>query len=97
MAEKKEYRSAVRSRRMIRQAFMDLLHEKPLEKITATDIIRRADINRSTFYAHYPDVGASLRRSWQRSLPIPDPSGTRWIPAPSLIIPRRSFRAPCSF
>lgn len=35
---------------------MELLHEKPYEKITATDIINRADVNRSTFYAHYPDV-----------------------------------------
>lgn len=56
MPPKKEYRSAVRSRRMIRQAFMELLREKPFEKITVTDIVNRADINRSTFYAHYPDV-----------------------------------------
>lgn len=56
MAEKKEYRSAVRSRRLIRTALLELLHEKPFEKITVTDIVKRADINRSTFYAHYPDV-----------------------------------------
>lgn len=56
MAEKKEYRNAVRSRRMIREAFVALLHEKPFEKITATDIINRSGLNRSTFYAHYPDV-----------------------------------------
>ena len=56
MAEKKEYRNAVRSRMLIRTAFADLLHEKPVEKITATDIINRSGINRSTFYAHYPDA-----------------------------------------
>ena len=56
MAEKKEYRSAVRSRRLINQAFLELLQEKSFEKITVTDIVNRADINRSTFYAHYPDV-----------------------------------------
>jgi len=56
MAEKKENRSAVRSRRLINQAFLELLKEKPFEKITVTDIVKRADINRSTFYAHYPDV-----------------------------------------
>ena len=56
MAEKKEYRNAIRSRRMIREAFVDMLHKKSLEKITATDIINRSGLNRSTFYAHYPDV-----------------------------------------
>ena len=56
MEKRKEYRSAVRSRRMIRSAFLELLREKPCEKITVTDIVNRADINRSTFYAHYPDV-----------------------------------------
>lgn len=56
MAEKKEYRSAIRSRKLIRTAFMELLKEKSFEKITVTDIVKRADINRSTFYAHYPDV-----------------------------------------
>lgn len=60
MAEKKEYRSALRSRRMIRTAFQELLKEKPLEKITVTDIVNRADINRSTFYAHYADVRGLL-------------------------------------
>ena len=56
MAVKKEYRNAIRSRRMIREAFVELLHEKPFEKITATDIIIQSGLNRSTFYAHYPDV-----------------------------------------
>lgn len=56
MGEKKEYRSAIRSRRLIREAFLELLRRKPYEKITVTDIVAAADINRSTFYAHYPDV-----------------------------------------
>ena len=60
MAEKKEYRNAVRSRMLIRAAFVDILHEKPFEKIKATDIINRANINRSTFYAHYPDIKGIL-------------------------------------
>lgn len=56
MAEKKEYRSAIRSRKLIRQAFYEILREKNFEKITVTDIVKKADVNRSTFYAHYPDV-----------------------------------------
>lgn len=53
---KAEYRSAVRSRRLITAALADLLQEKPLDKITVTDVVRRADINRGTFYAHYTDI-----------------------------------------
>ena len=56
MAERREYRSSIRSRRMIREAFLELLEEKAFGKITVTDIVNRADLNRSTFYAHYPDV-----------------------------------------
>ena len=53
---KAEYRSAVRSRKLINEALADLLTEKPLDKITVTDVVSRADINRGTFYAHYRDI-----------------------------------------
>ena len=55
---KAEYRSAIRSRKMIKEAFLELLKEKDINKITVTDIVSKADLNRSTFYAHYPDVRA---------------------------------------
>lgn len=53
---KAEYRSAIRSRKLINAALADLLQEKPLDKITVTDIVKRAELNRGTFYAHYTDV-----------------------------------------
>lgn len=56
MNERKENRSARRSRRLIRQAFEQLLSERDFSKITVIDIVARADLNRSTFYAHYPDI-----------------------------------------
>ncbi len=56
MEKKKEYRSSIRSRHMIREAFLELLKEKEFKKITVTDIMNRSGLNRSTFYAHYPDV-----------------------------------------
>lgn len=68
MGEKKEYRSAIRSRRLIRQAFLELLREKAIEKITVTDIVNRADINRSTFYAHYPDVMGLVEEMMEESV-----------------------------
>lgn len=53
---KAEYRSAIRSRKLIIDALADLLQEKPFDKITVTDVVTKADINRGTFYAHYRDV-----------------------------------------
>ena len=53
---KAEYRSAIRSRKLIIDALADLLQEKPLDKITVTDVVSRADINRGTFYAHFRDI-----------------------------------------
>lgn len=53
---KAEYRSAIRSRRMIRESFLKLLEEKDISKITITDIVNEADLNRSTFYAHYANI-----------------------------------------
>ena len=53
---KAEYRSAIRSRKLIVTALGDLLQEKPLEKITVTDVVNRAQINRGTFYAHFTDI-----------------------------------------
>jgi AcrR family transcriptional regulator len=55
---KTEYRSAIRSRKLIRQAYVDLTKEKDVDKITVMDIVNRADINRGTFYAHYKNVSA---------------------------------------
>lgn len=62
MQKKAEYKSAIRSRRLILQAFIELMQEKELEKITVTDIIKRADINRGTFYAHYQDTRAVIEQ-----------------------------------
>ena len=53
---KAEYRSSLRSKKMITDALVELLDEKTLDKITVTDIVKRANINRGTFYAHYESV-----------------------------------------
>lgn len=39
-------------------ALMDLLREKPLEKITVTELCQRSEITRKTFYLHYKNVAA---------------------------------------
>ena len=45
-----------RTRNLIKQVFMALLKEKPIERITVTELCRIADLNRSTFYQYYGDV-----------------------------------------
>jgi len=53
---KAEYKSSKRSKKLITDALVSLLDEKSLDKITVTDIVKKADINRGTFYAHYDNV-----------------------------------------
>ena len=60
MSRKAEYKSAIRSRKMIRHALIELVLEKDLEKITVKNIVERAEISRGTFYAHYSDIYAVI-------------------------------------
>ncbi|MBH5328978.1 TetR family transcriptional regulator [Eikenella sp. S3360] len=43
----------IKTHRAIREAFIDLLHEKPFAQIAVQDILDRAPVNRSTFYKYY--------------------------------------------
>jgi AcrR family transcriptional regulator len=52
----------LRTRQLIRDAFIDLLQEIELEKITVKRITERATINRVTFYLHYQDIPDMLER-----------------------------------
>ena len=44
---------AIRTQKAISGAFLSLIHESPYEKISVTDICRRADIVRKTFYNNF--------------------------------------------
>jgi len=46
------------TKHVIRDAFMELLNERPMNKITVKDITDRCGVNRNTFYYHYQDVPA---------------------------------------
>lgn len=56
MKKKAEYKSSIRSKRLIKEAFTELMEEKTIDKITVTDIAKKADINRGTFYAHFTNT-----------------------------------------
>jgi AcrR family transcriptional regulator len=51
----KEDRRVRRTRELVRRALLSLIQEQGYDRITVQDIIDRADIGRSTFYAHYRD------------------------------------------
>lgn len=53
--------SAVRSRAMLRQAMLALLHERPYERITVTALCSQAQLGRKTFYRNYKDRDEVLR------------------------------------
>ena len=55
MGDKEKDRRVRRTRRSLHQALMSLILEKRYAKITVQDIIDRADVGRSTFYAHFLD------------------------------------------
>ena len=44
------------TKRVIAYAFKELLLEKPINKITVSDIAEKCDINRQTFYYHFHDI-----------------------------------------
>jgi AcrR family transcriptional regulator len=63
----------------LRQSLLELMKERPVNRITVKDICLKADVNRGTFYAHYStpsdllsqiedDLYEQIRHSLDRSL-----------------------------
>ncbi|GGA29843.1 TetR/AcrR family transcriptional regulator [Paenibacillus physcomitrellae] len=72
----------LRTKQLIKEAFIDLLREMDIEKISVNRIAERATINRVTFYLHYQDIpdmleklSAEMRDELSRLLKSPEPSG----------------------
>lgn len=55
-----------RTRQLLEDAFMELLHNERFEAITVRDITQRAGVNRATFYAHFEDKYALFTYSIKR-------------------------------
>lgn len=58
-------RRVVRTRRILSEALIALITEKGYEKTTVQDVIDRANVGRSTFYAHFLDKDALLRSGFE--------------------------------
>lgn len=74
-------RRILRTHRNLQEALIDLIIEKSYEAVTVQDVLDRAGVARSTFYAHYRDkeallkgsidnLHAAIERHW-RSLELP--------------------------
>jgi AcrR family transcriptional regulator len=55
MDPQKEDRRIQRTRKALQNALLDLMVEKGYDAVTVQDVIDRANVGRSTFYAHFQD------------------------------------------
>ena len=51
----REDRRVRRTRRVLREALLELVVAKGYDRVTVQDVLERADLSRATFYAHYRD------------------------------------------
>lgn len=60
----------------LENAFWDLLADREYQKITVTDVVRAADVNRNSFYYHFsglPELADSAILHEVENLPVPHP------------------------
>jgi AcrR family transcriptional regulator len=72
----------IRTRKLLREALIELIPEKGYDEITIKDITDRATLNRATFYLHYRDKEDLLDRGFEeiwdeltRDNPFPEAPG----------------------
>lgn len=74
----------VNGRKRIREALLSLMREKDFDKITVSDIIRRAEVSRTTYYYHYylqldvvdeliDELFSKVSEVFDRAFALPDP------------------------
>lgn len=62
MENKKVDRRVKYTKTMLRNSLLELMRERPVDKISVKELCERADINRGTFYSHYSDQYDLLRQ-----------------------------------
>lgn len=60
MTERKTDRRTLMTKTMVKDAMLELLRETSYEKITVSSLCKQAEITRTTFYLHYPNLNAVL-------------------------------------
>ncbi len=59
--KKKENQRIKLTKTLLKNSLIELMHTKPINKITVKELCENADINRSTFYLSYTDQFALLK------------------------------------
>jgi AcrR family transcriptional regulator len=65
--DEKPDRRKQRTRRMLREALINLILERGFDAVTIQDITERADLRRATFYLHYKDKDELLMTMLQET------------------------------
>lgn len=68
MTEKKIDPRVIRTKKLIKSAFVELMQEMDINKITVNKIAEKATINRVTFYLHYKDIPDLLEKMAEEML-----------------------------
>ena len=66
VAEERDDRRVRRTRQALTRALIALIAERRYESITIQELLERADVGRSTFYAHFRGKDDFLLRSFER-------------------------------
>lgn len=70
------------TKNLIFRTFVEILGEKPFDKITVRDIVERANVNRNTFYYYYSDIYELLEEMFTREfteMVAEHRNGFRWL------------------
>ena len=82
MNEKPESRRVRMTKRLMKDAMLELLEQKELSNISVTALCEKADVHRSTFYKYYTDPAELFREIEQDFL--------KQIPLPPLVLDQKS-------
>lgn len=66
MKTKKTDRRVKLTKQIIKESLIELMREHPISRVSVKMLCETADINRSTFYAHYTDIYDLLRQIQQK-------------------------------
>ena len=72
--ERKQDLRVVKTKTLIKNSFLELIEEKGYSKVSVTDIVDKAMINRNTFYLHYLDkedlINEMISENYKKTEPL---------------------------